>query len=291
MAPDRLGVGILYNPALPLFLASDIERVDFVEIIPDMFWINYGIGASPRYVEQVTAIQGIENIVKQRPVTLHSIGLSVGSAGMFDCEHVDQISNWQKRFGFAWHSDHLSFNRIGLAEHESHAGLAVPIPYDYEVLDLVSERICAVMQKIDSPFLLENNVYYVDLPDQELTEPQFLNLLCARTKCGLLLDLHNVYTNARNHGFRAESFIDELCLDKVVELHIAGGDEMQGMYTDSHAGPVPEPVWSLLDYVLERAANIRGVTFEFHESYYPLLKREGICEQLSRAREVWNENK
>lgn len=74
------------------------------------------------------------------------------------------------------------------------------------------------------PFLLENNVYFTDIPEQEMTEPEFLNALTAEAGCGLLLDLHNLYANARNHGIDTEAFLHELDLSRVVEIHVAGGN-------------------------------------------------------------------
>jgi uncharacterized protein (UPF0276 family) len=145
-----------------------------------------------------------------------------------------------------------------------------------------------VQRAVSAPFLLENSVAFIDVPDQDMTEPEFLNAVATRSGCGLLLDVHNVYVNARNHGFDAYDFVDDLELEHVGEIHIAGGSELAGMYTDSHAGPCPEPVWELLEWVVPRAPNLSGITFEFHDSYYPLLKGDGIEAELRRSREIWD---
>jgi uncharacterized protein len=104
----------------------------------------------------------------------------------------------------------------------------------------------------------------------------------------LLLDIHNVYANARNHGFDPREFVSRIDPSIIVELHIAGGDEFMGMYTDSHAGPVADAIWENLDHALTHASGVRAVTYEFHESYYRQLKNEGIREQLRHAREIWS---
>jgi uncharacterized protein (UPF0276 family) len=103
----------------------------------------------------------------------------------------------------------------------------------------------------------------------------------------VLLDVHNLYANARNHGFEARTFLAELDLDTVIEAHVAGGSEFAGMYTDSHSGPCPEPVWDLLEYVVARAPNLRAVTFEFHDSYYGTLGAAGVRAELARARGIF----
>jgi uncharacterized protein (UPF0276 family) len=285
----RLGVGVLYNPSLAGFLRSDLELLDYVAVIPDRFWTDRGPGHPARFEEIGAWMEVLEHVAVRRPVVSHSVGMSIGSAEWFDTEHLEQLARWDRRFGFPWHSDHLSFARVaGEDAHSVAAGMACPVPYDREVLEMVAERVERVMRTVPAPFLLENNVYYVDLPEQEMTEPEFLNRLAERTGCGLLLDVHNVYVNSVNHGFDPAAFVDALELDRVVEVHVAGGSEMLGMYTDSHAGPCPEPVWELLDRVVAGAPNLCGITFEFEETYFPRLGLEGVREQVRRARAAWD---
>jgi uncharacterized protein (UPF0276 family) len=282
-----LGVGLLYNPALPPFLESDLDAIDYLEVIPDMFWTEERDGDRTAYTELESSIEVLEAVAAARPVVAHNIGFSLGSADTFDAAHLDQVGRWQDRYGFQWQSDHLSFVRVSDHDgHEHNAGLAIPLPYDAEVLDLVGRRVEAIQSRISAPFLIENSVYFVEIPEQEMTESEFLNALTARTGCGLLLDLHNVYTNARNHGFDALGFVHELDLARVVEIHIAGGSELGGMYTDSHAGPCPEPVWELLEAVVPHAPRLAGITFEFHDSYYSLLGVDGTRRELDRARSI-----
>jgi uncharacterized protein (UPF0276 family) len=284
----RLGIGILYNPMLRELLREETELIDFVEIIPDSFWTVEKQSAPHRYVEHDTFIAPIERLAEKMPVLLHSVDLSIGSSEWFDREHLAQIARWQIRFQSPWHSDHLAFSRIGVSGHDQNTALAIPVPYDEELLDLVSSRVRIVQEMVAGPFLLENNVYFFDLPDQEMSEPEFLNRLCGDTGCGLLLDIHNVYANARNHGFDARDFVSRLDPSFIVELHIAGGDEFMGMYTDSHSGPVPDAVWENLDHALNHASGVRAVTYEFHESYYSRLQDDGVRAQLRRAREIWS---
>ena len=160
------------------------------------------------------------------------------------------------------------------------------MPYDREVLDLLIPRVRYFTQRLERPFLLENNVYYFRYPDQEMSEEDFLNALCRRAGCRVLLDLHNLHTNAVNHGFSAADYLDNLDLSNVGEIHIAGGVPMMGFHTYSHTGPVLEPVWELLDRVVPHAPNLRGVTFEFHESSLERMGEDGVFDQIARARAI-----
>jgi uncharacterized protein (UPF0276 family) len=283
-----LGVGLLYNAALPDFVRTNLDAFDYLAITPDLFWLDRGPGHPDRYEELESWIETLDWVAANRPIVSHNVGLSIGNATSLDVAYLDQIARFQERYKYPWHSDHLSFTQVrGASGNDHNAGLAVPVPYDREMLDLITARIRLVKQKIPIPFLLENSVYFVDFPEQDMSEPEFLNRLTQNSRCGLLLDLHNLYTNARNHGFNAFTFLDEVDLTSVIEIHIAGGDEFAGMYTDSHAGPCPEPVWELLDYAISRTPNLRGVTFEFHFSYYSLMGESGVLTQLDRARTVF----
>lgn len=286
---EPLGVGVLYVASLPAFLRDHVDEIDYLAIVPDRFWADDGPGTGPRYREMERQVEIIDRVAERKPIVGHSVGLSIGSADLFDEAHVEQIARWQERYRFPWHSDHLSFNRLpGMDAHSELAGLAIPVPYDQEVLEMIAERAARVRDAVPAPFILENNVYYVDLPDQEMSEPEFLNALSARSGCGLLLDVHNVYVNAVNHGFDAREFLHAVDLSRVVEVHVAGGSEVGGMYTDSHSGPVAGPVWDLLDDVVARAPNLAGITFEFEESYLPMLGGSpGVLRELERAREAW----
>jgi uncharacterized protein (UPF0276 family) len=288
-ALPRLGVGLLYVPSLPRFLRENVEALDYMAIVPDRFWVDDGPGVGPRFRDFDRQVELLDWVAARKPIVGHSVGLSIGSAELFDVEHVEQVARWQARYAFPWHSDHLSFNRLpGMDAHSEEAGLAIPVPYDREVLEMIAERVQRVRELVPVPFLLENNVYYVDLPGQEMTEPEFLDGLCARSGCGLLLDIHNVYVNSVNHGFDAREFLHAVDLRNVVEVHIAGGSEMAGMYTDSHAGPVAGPVWDLLDEVVESAPNLCGITFEFEDHYLPALGgHQGVLRELERARQAW----
>jgi uncharacterized protein (UPF0276 family) len=289
-ALPRLGVGVLYNPSLREFVRDHAAELDYLSIIPDRAWADEGDRAPERFQESEEQVAVIDGAAERLTIVGHSVGLSIGSADPLDRGHVEQVAKWQERYRMPWHSDHLSFIRLpGVDAHsELSAGMALAVPYDREVLDMIAERVEYVQSRIPVPFLLENNVYYVDLPEQEMSEPEFLNALTRRTGCGLLLDVHNVVVNATNHGFDARGFIQELDLERVVELHIAGGSELEGLYTDSHAGPVAERVWDLLPEVVEHSPNLCAVTFEFHEGWFPAMGAEGVLRELRHARAVWD---
>jgi uncharacterized protein len=283
----KLGVGLSYQGVLRQFVLENLDTFDFLEIIPDIFWTDQGRGTPGRYRESAEAAPFLAQVAAAKPIISHSVGLSIGSGDPFDTGHVEQLAAWQERYGFPWHSDHLSFNRLEHATgHFIDTGVTLPVPFDGEVLDLLCERVDRVQARVPVPFLLENNVYYFQIPEQEMSEAEFLNRLAARTGCGLLLDLHNVYTNARNLGFDPWSLLEGLDLTRVVEVHLGGGMEVDGVWLDAHSGPCPEEVWAMLDEILPRAPNLSGVVFEMFGNYYPQLGLDPMLGELRRARRM-----
>ena len=283
-----LGVGLAYQAPFRRFIESARDEFDFIEVVPDIFWTDNGAGTSERYIEDSAGISLLRQLRTGRTIIPHSIGLSIGSAHRFNCEHIQQIRRWYEWLDFPWHSDHLAFH---LAEHdgiELNAGITAPLPRDEETLALLVPRVRAVMEAVPAPFLLENNVYYFDIPEAEYDEATFLNLLCRRSGCGLLLDLHNVYVNSRNHGVEPRALLDRLDLEHVFEIHVAGGMEVDGFYLDAHSGPVPPPVLELLDWILPQCPRIGGVVFELFGSWFAEMGETGLKRELQGLQSIWS---
>lgn len=281
----QAGIGVLLNPSMYQFVESSLHCLDYIAVIPDRTWIDKGVGSPERFRVLPLSASVLEQVSRRLPIVLHGIGLSICSEELFDREYAQNLIAWANRLHSPWISEHLSFSRIGTG-HEVHSAIALPVPYDREVLDLLIPRVQLFSESLHCKFLLENSVYYFRYPEQEYSEEVFLNELCNLSECRVLLDLHNLYTNSINHGFDPLAYLAALNLSNVIEIHIAGGTPMMGFHTDSHTGPVLDGVWNLLEHAIPRAVNLRGVTFEFHESSFRLLGEAGILEQVDRARSV-----
>ena len=282
-----LGVGLAFQAPLTSLFDADVGVVDYAEVVPDIFWTDRGPGATPRYIDDDDGIARMRALHARMPLVPHSIGLSIGSAAQFDRDHVAQVAQWRQRLDFPWHSDHLAFHLAEEHGRRVNAGITLPLARDRESLDLLVPRVREVMQRVPSPFLLENNTYYFDIDDSEMDEATFLNALCNESGCGLVLDLHNLHTNAVNHGFDAMAMLQALDLSHVGEIHVAGGMELDGYWLDAHSGAVPDAVWALLDWTLPRCRNIGGVTFEVFGSWVEHVGLTRIREDLQRLRDAW----
>jgi uncharacterized protein len=286
-------VGLMFNPTLAGLLGpaatTGAGPIGHCAVIPDRCWLDHGPGAAERFELLGAPLQAIEEAIAGTPVVLHGIGLSICSADVFDRAYIDQLARFCERWQCAWVSEHLSFSRFG-GEHEANAAMALGPPYDHELLDLLLPRLAEMRRVLGVPVLVENNVRYLDYGDDELDEPAFLNALVAGSGCSLLLDLHNLYTNVRNHGLDGEDFLDRLDKQAVLEVHVAGGEDMLGLHADSHIGPVHAGVWPLLERLLPQAPQLRAITYEFHDSSWPLLRLDGVRAQLAQARALVQRN-
>lgn len=273
-------VGLLYNPALPPILEELGPAIDFLSVIPDRLWYDFGAAASPRFQPASAAIDTLES--HGLPLIGHGIGLSLCSAMPLDTGLLDAVGALHDRLGFRWYSEHLSqFLVPGGSVPNAQAGMGLPIVHDDETLALLTEKLALMQSRLGCEILLENGTIFSAIPDDDMTEPAFLNRLTRAGHCGVLLDLHNLYANTRNLGWDADAYIAELDPASVIEIHLAGGDELLGHYTDSHSRPTPDPVWRLAHDWAPRFPNLRALTYEFHESYYPRLGTAGIAHELA----------
>ena len=291
---QRLGIGFPYFAALP----ADLYRSDliaFVEITPETICRQRGIGNSVELEIVPELLVNAQQTCADLPVVIHGVELSIGSAHGLNGAYLDMLDRFQKEWSFVWHSEHLGFQTIaGDDDATLEIGVPLPMPATAEAVELVASRSASIQQRYSVPFLLENPAHYFrDLPtDPEIgNEAGFLQAVTKNSGCYLLLDLHNLYCNAVNLHFDAQEMINRLPLDRVIEIHVAGGSWRDGFWMDAHDGRVPEPVWKLLEYVLPLAPNVGGVVFELLEEHAVRLGPAAIEGELRRAWRIWNSSR
>ncbi|HZN12267.1 MAG TPA: DUF692 family protein [Blastocatellia bacterium] len=285
--PPKLGVGFTYQRGLP----QAIRRlVNFYEVSPDVLCRERVIGGERVLSYHEDLLDEALEAIAGRPVIVHGLGLSIGSAAGWNAGYLRILDGLHARCPFVWHSEHLAFLLAqGPDGRTLHTGVPLPLPFTEEALDLLAPRARALGERYGVPFLLENFTYYLPgLPsDGGRDEVAFLNDLTERSGCGLLLDLYNFYCNAVNFGFDPVEALGRLKLERVVEIHLAGGAVHDGFHMDVHSQVVPEPVWALLDWVAPRAPNLAAIVYEVLEQAVPLVGYDAVGQQLERARAVW----
>jgi uncharacterized protein (UPF0276 family) len=286
--PAAAGIGLAYLPSRHDLVRELLPLADYLELSPELFGGDTGSDVQLDVAGLRTALA----LAGERPVVVHGLELSIGSAHGWNESALQLLDGFLLEREPLWHSEHLNFLSVQ-AETGSvlELGLPLPLPFTSECADLVASRADAVIARYRRPFLLENSANYLpDLPaDPGWDEATFLTALTERSGCGLLLDLFNLWTNCVNHELDPSDLLSRIPLDRVIEVHVAGGEELAGLLLDSHSAAVPEPVWSMLRTVRAGAPNLAGVTVEVLDVYADSLGVAGIAEQLRIARSIWDQ--
>ena len=242
---NPLGLGIGWRPELAPAILRRLG-LGFVEVVAEAF-----------PVERPLPLALVE--LRRRGVTVvpHGVRLSLGGAERPDPRRIAVLSTLAERVGAPLVSEHIAFVRGGGVE----AGHLLPVPRTRAALDVLVENIGIAMAQLRVPLALEPIATLFEWPDAEFDEASFLGELLDRTGALLLLDVANLWANARNGGPDPCALLDRLPLDRIAYVHVAGGVEDGGLYHDTHAHPVPAGVLDLLAE-LDRRCPVPGVMLE-----------------------------
>ena len=194
------------------------------------------------------------------PLVPHGLDLSLGSADGLDRAYLRRLARVIRESRAPWWSEHIAFTRAG----RTRIGHLAPLPHTEEALRVVAANVEHALDVVGVPLVLENIASPLVLPGAEMSEAEFVAEIARRTGCGLLLDVANLHAGALNNGIDAEAYFAALPPASVVQLHVAGGEWIDRTYVDSHARPVPEPVWELTRRACERFP-VRAIVVERDE--------------------------
>ncbi len=189
-------------------------------------------------------------------LSLHGVGLSLGSTDPLDREHLASLARRVRDFEPALVSEHLSWGSVG----GRFLNDLLPMPYTEEALRHMAGRVRAVQDALGRQILIENVSSYLEFTASQMTEWEFLAALVQESGCGLLLDVNNVYVNARNHGFNPRRFLDRLPRRAVLEMHLAGHSVRRvgsrEILVDTHSTHVCDDVWQLYANAVARFGDV-----------------------------------
>lgn len=269
--PARAGIG-LRSPHHDQLLAER-PALPFVEVHSENFFAAGG--PTIRYLDAVR---------REYPLSLHGVGLSLGSTDPLDRLHLQRLKALVERVEPAFVSEHLCWCSAG----GIHLNDLLPLPYTEEALAHVSRRISEVQEFLGRRILVENVSSYLTYTDSAVPEWDFVAEVSRRTDCGILLDVNNVYVNATNHGFDANRYIDAVPAAAVEEIHLAGFTRKDPdgvpLLIDSHSRPVAADVWALYARTVTRLG-ARPTLIEWDRDIPPLAT---LLAEAARADTVLN---
>jgi uncharacterized protein (UPF0276 family) len=211
-------------------------------------------------------------------MVMHGVSLSIGSADPLDLGYLGELRALADRIEPAWVSDHLCWTGV---DHRNLHDL-LPLALNRATLEHLLPRIAQVQELLGRRLVLENVSSYLQFEADELGEAQFIAELARRSGCGLLLDVNNVYVSSRNHRFDPQAYIDTLPPESVVQIHLAGHEDLGDLVIDTHDHPVCDAVWALYAYTLGRIGP-RPSMIERDDHIPPLPE---LLAELDQAREV-----
>lgn len=233
--PARVGIG----------LRAPHYR-ELLERRPDLAFLE--VHSENFFGEGGPALDWLERFRAHYALSLHGVGLSLGSADPLDARHLERFCALARRFEPVFISEHLCWSSLG----GRHSNDLLPLPFSKEALDHVVSRIGQLQDRLGRRVLVENVSAYVRLSPGEMPEEAFVAEAVRRSGCGLLLDLNNVHVNAVNHGLDAYAWLAAIDPASVAEIHLAGFERTPGLLLDTHGAPVDPQVWALYEEAVRR---------------------------------------
>lgn len=223
---------------------------EFLRTFPDVAWVEvhsenfFAAGGPPQAV--------IAEVAQRYPVSLHGVGLSLGSVDPLNAEHLSQLRSLVERIRPALVSEHVSWSSVdGIFLND-----LLPLPYTHEALAHIVGRIGQVQDFLRRRILIENVSSYLEYQAADFSEAEFVAEVARRAGCGILLDVNNVFVSAANHGGDARAYLQAVPVDLVAEMHLAGHTRTtiadQPLLIDTHSAPVAPAVWELYRFALQR---------------------------------------
>ncbi|MEZ5670191.1 MAG: DUF692 domain-containing protein [Alphaproteobacteria bacterium] len=274
--PAAAGVG-LRHVHLEAF-AQTAPAVSWVEVHSENF---FGDGGAP--------LRLLDRVRRNHPVSLHGVGLSLGSAERPDPGHLRKVAAVAERYQPGLVSEHAAWAGSGGV----YLNDLLPLPYTEEALDVLCRNIAIAQDALGRPLLMENPSTYLRFAESTIPEWEFMAELPRRTGCGLLLDVNNIVVSCLNHGYDAAAYLDAIDPATVGEIHIAGHSTLEidgaALRIDDHASAPPTAVWDLLDRALRRCGPV-PVLLEWDQAIPPLQRlvdeaagAQAAIDRLARA--------
>lgn len=274
------GAGVGFKPEhFDAILADPAAPIAFLEVHAE----NY-MGAGGRPHAQLAALR------ERFALSIHGVGLSIGGEAPMDKAHLARLKALIERYRPESFSEHLAWSSHGGAFFND----LLPLPYTPATLARVGDHIAEVQDTLGCRMLLENPSTYVRFEDSTIGEVDFLGALVARTGCGLLLDINNVFVSAVNHGTDGRAYLADFPLEAVGEIHLGGHDEEADetgapLLIDAHGSPVADPVWALFAEVIARTGPLSSlIEWDNDVPAWPALRAEAARAGSVLARHAYS---
>jgi uncharacterized protein (UPF0276 family) len=226
---------------------------EIVATRPSLPWLEVH---AENYMAGGQALATLEKIRRDYPVSLHGVGLSLGTAGRLDSRHLDRLRTLAEQIEPCLVSEHLTWSIVD----GTYLNHLLPLPYTAETLRVFADHVVQAQEALGRQLLIENPSGYLRFRHSSIPEPEFIAEIVRLTGCGLLCDVNNIFVTAENLGLDPVGYIDALPRDAVREIHLAGHSrndvDSHTILIDNHGSPVVEDVWRLYAHALRRFGQV-----------------------------------
>ena len=274
ITPDSVGIGLRHQHFTEIAnRQTDVTRdIEWLEIHSENFFAEGGY-----------AIDILDKVAVHYPLSFHGSGLSLGSAQPLSRKHLAKLKNLITYYQPALVSEHIAWTEI----NGSHMHDLLPIPYNQESLANICRNIDQTQQYLGRQILVENPSSYLEFKDSVMSESDFMNQVAARTNCGILLDINNIYVSCQNHGWDCQLYLDNIEHAAVQELHLAGhyirklADDKE-VFIDGHGSDIIAPIWQLYEYYI-RYYGMVATLIERDNNIPPLAE---LLQEAKQAKDI-----
>ena len=236
---------------------------EVLELLPQLGFLE--VHSENFFADGGAAIATLTQARQHYDISLHGVGLGLGSASGIDPWHLHRLHRLAERIDPVRVSDHACFARGIVNGAAVHAADLLPIPFNTASLDVLCANVQRVQDRLKRTLVVENLSAYIELPGSNMSEPDFLNALTQRTGCQLLVDVNNIYVNALNSQRLAKGarnvdravqdcfdWLNAISIDHVGEIHLAGHCQMADIVIDDHGSAVCKAVWRVYAQAVQR---------------------------------------
>jgi uncharacterized protein (UPF0276 family) len=281
----ELGVGLVYWSALDPILSSPGSTVSVLELEPQALWEKTCSPAGWRYRGNEGLLEHIASLPQAK--LLHGVAHPVGGTVRDPVAHLPLLEQAVRRLDPAWVSEHLSFNRVQGPVEVEHAGFLLPPPQSLAAARVATHNLNQFRNAIDRPVAFETGVNYLRRQNGELDDGDFFAAVAEGADSGILLDLHNLWCNQRNGRQNVAEALARLPLERVWELHLAGGMQESGYWLDAHSGAVPPEVMDIASDLIPRLPNLGALIFEVLPEHLPRFGLDAVQRQIEALQALW----
>jgi len=279
------GIGCVFVPTLLPFLREAGNALSVVEVEPQTLWELSRAGGEPDY--RLNRRRFDELVALPYYKLAHSVGMPVGGSRGPEAAQVRLLRSMLPLLGSPWASDHLSFNAFLDDEGWKGAGFFLPPRQTADGVQLAARNLRSLAAELELPIAFETGVNYLRPRRDELSDGAYFSEVAAAADCGILLDLHNLWVNECNGRCKVDDVIAALPLERIWEIHVAGGTDYMGHRLDAHSGAVPDAVWELAATWIPQMPNLGALIFEVLDEHAERLGTEGVRNQLEQMRRLW----